>query len=136
MAPSFCPALTILLDFPLSSANSLHSPTTPTLLINIPPHTILPSQLWSSSFPPSLLPQPIHSLCHSLFLHPHQLSSPPQPAFQQSHHQVMCTPVSCLSSTILLLSTVFIPAIFLTQLFSQTCSLCYCLFLSSRVSKP
>ena len=38
--------------------------------------------------------------------------------------KLLCTPVSSLNSTILLLSSIFTLAIFRTQLFSRTCSLC------------
>ena len=77
---------TTLLHFPLSLSqlsplSNLH------YLIGIPPETILPSQPRSTSFPPTLLPQPIHSLCRSLFLHPHQVPSLLQLAFHQSQHQ-------------------------------------------------
>ena len=126
MAPSFCPALTtILLHHPLFSANSLHSRTTSNLRISL-----LSAQSTdlnrgrSTSFPPILLPRSIHSLCHSLFPHPHQLSSPPQPAFHQSPHQ------DNLHSN-LLHQFIHPPSIhllypcnLLTQLFSQMCSLC------------
>ena len=85
MVPILCPALTMILHFFLSSANS--PLTNHPHIIDIPPHTIFPSQPRSTSFPPSLLLQPIPYLCNSLFLHPNQIPSPLQPAFYQSPHQ-------------------------------------------------
>ena len=85
MVPILCPALTMILHYFLSSANS--PLTNHPHIIDIPPHTIFPSQPRSTSFPPSLLLQPIPYLCNSLFLHPNQIPSPLQPAFYQSPHQ-------------------------------------------------
>ena len=45
-------------------------------------------------------------------------------------------PISSLRSFILLLSTFFTPAILLIQLFSHTCSLCWCSSDRANVSKP
>jgi len=88
MAPSFCPALTtILFHLPLSSANSLPSPTTRALRISL----LTQSSYLNRGLPlfliRTLLSLPIRSLCHSLFPHPHHMSSPFQPAFKQSPRQ-------------------------------------------------
>ena len=66
MLPIFCPVLTtILLHFPLSASNSLHSPTTPTLLISLRTQlSHLNHDLPLFLLP--ILPQPIHSLPFSL----------------------------------------------------------------------
>ena len=128
MAPSFCPALTtMLLHLRLPSANTLHSPTTPTLQILFLtqssqinhgiPHFLLPCYLnLSALFAILSCPIRIKYLAH--------LSK----NFTNLLIKVICTPISSLSSSILLLrSTLFTPTILLTQLFSQTCSLCCCL---------
>ena len=47
-----------------------------------------------------------------------------------------CMPTSSLSSSILLRSTLFTPAIRLTQLSSYTCSLCWCFSNTGNVSRP
>ena len=47
-----------------------------------------------------------------------------------------CMPTSSLSSSILLRSILFTPAIRLTQLFSHTCSLCWCFSDTGNVSRP
>ena len=47
-----------------------------------------------------------------------------------------CTPVSFLNSTILRLSALVTLAIFRTQLFSHTCSLCCCSSVRAKVSVP
>ena len=48
----------------------------------------------------------------------------------------LCTPVSSLDSTILLLSALVTPAIFCTQWFSHTCRLCCCSSVIAKVSVP
>ena len=48
--------------------------------------------------------------------------------------KLLCTPVSSLNSTILLLSALATLAIFRTQLFSHTCNLCCCISVIARVS--
>ena len=59
---------------PSPSVLSQHSPlSNHPYLTDISPHTILPFQAWSPSFPSTLLPQPICSLCHSLFPHLHHV---------------------------------------------------------------
>ena len=50
--------------------------------------------------------------------------------------KLLCTPVSSLNSTILRLSALVTLAIFRTQLFSHTCSLCCCRSVSAKVSVP
>ena len=50
--------------------------------------------------------------------------------------KLLCTPVSSLNSTILRLSALVTLAIFRTQLFSHTCSLCCCSSVSAKVSVP
>ena len=89
MVPSFCPPLNIIFfNVRLSEATSLLSPTNPTLLISLfLPHTIFPSEPWSTTFPPTSITQPKHFLCLCLFLHPHRMSSQLQPAIYQSPHQ-------------------------------------------------
>ena len=52
------------------------------------------------------------------------------------HVKLLCTPVSSLNSTILRLSALVTLAIFRTQLFSHTCSLCWCSSVSVKVSVP
>ena len=47
-----------------------------------------------------------------------------------------CVPTSSLRSSILLRSTIFTPAIRLNQLFSHTCSLCWCFSDTGNVSRP
>ena len=49
---------------------------------------------------------------------------------------IHCTPVSSLNSTILCLSALVTLAIFRTQLFSHTCSLCCCSSVRAKVSVP
>ena len=50
--------------------------------------------------------------------------------------KLLCTPVSSLNSTILLLSALITLALFRTQLFSHTCSLCWCRSVIANVSVP
>ena len=50
--------------------------------------------------------------------------------------KLLCTSVSSLNSTILRLSALVTLAIFRTQLFSHTCSLCCCCSVSAKVSVP
>ena len=50
--------------------------------------------------------------------------------------KLLCTPVSSLNSTILRLSALVTLAIFRTQLFSHTCSLCCCSSVSAKDSVP
>ena len=50
--------------------------------------------------------------------------------------KLLCTPVSSLNSTILRMSALVTLAIFRTQLFSHTCSLCCCSSVSAKVSVP
>ena len=50
--------------------------------------------------------------------------------------KLLCTPVSSRNYTILLLSALFTPAIFRTQLFSHTCSLCCCSSVIAKDSVP
>uniref|UniRef100_A0A8C4NBW5 EF-hand domain-containing protein n=1 Tax=Eptatretus burgeri TaxID=7764 RepID=A0A8C4NBW5_EPTBU len=87
MAPSFCPALTrTLLQAPLYSDNSLHSPTTPTLRIFLLTH----SSHLSRGLPIFLLHFPLNlSDLFSVFSSPHlyQVSGPSQPASHQSPHK-------------------------------------------------
>ena len=49
---------------------------------------------------------------------------------------LLCTPVSSLNSTILLLSALVTLGIFRTQLFSHTCSLCCCRPVIAKVPVP
>ena len=50
--------------------------------------------------------------------------------------KLLCTPVSSLNSTILRLSALVTLAVFRTQLFSHTCSICCCSSVSAKVSVP
>ena len=50
--------------------------------------------------------------------------------------KLLCTPVSSLNSTILLLSGLLIAAVFRTRMFSHTCCLCCCSSVIAKVSVP
>ena len=114
MAPNFFPALTtILLHFPLSSANSLYSPTTPILQISLLAQSShlncgLPLFLQPCSLNLftlfAILSSPIHTKC------PAYLSR----YFTNLPVKLICTPISSFSSSILQ-SRLSIPTILLTQ---------------------
>uniref|UniRef100_A0A8C4QEW3 Uncharacterized protein n=1 Tax=Eptatretus burgeri TaxID=7764 RepID=A0A8C4QEW3_EPTBU len=101
---------------PLSSANSLHSPTTP------PP--LLICLLKQSSHLNHGLPNlsAVFAILSSPILN--QWSAQLSQHFTNIPNKLICTPISPLSSSILLLLPIlYTPAILLTQL-SQACSLC------------
>ena len=116
---------TILLYCPPSPAFSLHSPSTSAFLTSF---VALFSHL-NCGLLRLFLPHSFH--LSAVFGSPSSSNRTKCPThfsrlFTSVPIKLVCTPISLLSSSILLLSTLLTPTILLTQLFSQACSLCCC----------
>ena len=137
-----CPQLLhrfIWQSFPSSSVSCL---LLPVFLLSCLPHvslnTVLPSH---SAVAPLVSPCPPHatlSLSSVICYQPSLLRVLPTVVCSSPASlsvKLLCTSVSSLNSTILLLSALFTRAIFRTRLFSHTCILC-CISVSAKVSVP
>ena len=104
----------------------------PVFLLSCLPHMSTQSAHLSLGLPRLLLPCSL-VVCHPpsfLRVQPTVICSSPVSI------KLLCTPVSSLNSTFLLLSAHVTLAIYRTQLFSHTCSLCCCSSVIAKVSVP
>ena len=133
-SPHFSPTVFSInsLQLLLTFAVVLHSPPNLSLsLLTQSSHHILgllrllfPSTFWASALFANFL-SPILSTCPAHF----------SPLLTSFFLKLSFTPTCSLSSSSLLLSTLFSPTILLMQLFSQTCTFC-CFSVGAIVSKP